>query len=72
MEYNSLNGLVDGKYITSYLMVKATMAKSVIIYELFTNQINSQTFDIENIVMVKKNEIFAILLEMFDSVSLNV
>ena len=52
-------------------MVKTTMAKSVKIYELFTNQINSQTFEIENIVKVKKNEIFAILLEMFDSVSLN-
>ena len=65
MEYNSFSGVIRWKYIASYLI---TLTISVDIFKIFTNQINSQNFDLENMVKVnKKNGTFAIPLEIFDS-----
>ena len=40
--------LFDGRYMTSYLMAIVMFAISFIIYEIFTNQIKCQKFELEN------------------------
>ena len=58
MKYNSRNGAIRWKYMTSYL----------IIYEMFTNQIKFQKFDLEIGQGQGKNMIGAIWLELLSSV----
>ena len=38
---------IHGKYLASYLMTIVTFVRSLIIYEIFVNQIKSQKFDLE-------------------------